>query len=112
MGRGTREKWPVGGKKLRELRLAHKLSHDDLGAIVGTSRQHLIRLEKGWHRPKDELMEKLASALGVSIEELDEGQREEQESELDGEPRAVDIDALLRGYVRAVIRDELAKVAA
>src|SRR6476646_4289124 len=52
------------GSKIREARKGAKLSHDRLGAAVGTSRQHLIRLEQGWHRPGEELLARIAEATG------------------------------------------------
>lgn len=42
------------------------MSHDKLGARVGTSRQHLIKLEKGMHLPGGELLDAIARETGKS----------------------------------------------
>lgn len=44
------------------------LSHDRLAARVGTSRQHLIKLEKGKHRPRAEMLVRIADATGREID--------------------------------------------
>ncbi len=41
---------------------------DSLGDAVGTSRQHLIRLERGAHRPRPEMLTKIAEATGRSAD--------------------------------------------
>lgn len=45
-----------------------KLTHDRLAEIVGTSRQHLIKLEKGQHRPRAEMLRRIAEATGRPVE--------------------------------------------
>ncbi len=44
------------------------LSHDRLAERVGTSRQHLIKLEKGKHRPRAEMLVRIADATGREID--------------------------------------------
>lgn len=45
------------------------LSHDKLGeAIGGVSRQHLIKLEKAKHRPRAEMLTKIADATGKPLD--------------------------------------------
>lgn len=56
------------GEKIRWARKRAGLSHDRLGALAGVSRQHLIRLEKGEHRPADELVQRLAEHTGQPVE--------------------------------------------
>ena len=41
---------------------------DSLAAAVASSRQHLIKLEKGMHRPRAEMLTKIAEATGRSVE--------------------------------------------
>jgi transcriptional regulator with XRE-family HTH domain len=46
-----------------------KLSHDELIARMGrSSRQHLILLERGEHRPRLELLSAIAEATGRTVE--------------------------------------------
>jgi transcriptional regulator with XRE-family HTH domain len=44
------------------------MSHDRLAERVGTSRSHLIKLEKGKHRPRAEMLVKIADATGRDID--------------------------------------------
>lgn len=52
------------GRQIRRARKDAGLSHDKLAAAAGTSRQHLIRLEKGEHVPRAELLQRIAEATG------------------------------------------------
>ena len=56
------------GARIRRARKASGLSHDRLGEQVGTSRQHLIRLEKGLHRPRPEMVSRIAEATGRPVD--------------------------------------------
>ncbi len=44
------------------------LSHDRFAALIGSSRQHLIKLEKAQHRPGAEMLQRIAEASGRSID--------------------------------------------
>jgi transcriptional regulator with XRE-family HTH domain len=44
------------------------LSHDKLGAIVGTSRHHLIKLEQATHRPGAEMLLRISEATGRPVD--------------------------------------------
>ena len=51
------------------IRRARKpLSHDRLAVLVGTSRQDLIKLEKGKHRPRPDMLVRIAEATGREID--------------------------------------------
>ncbi len=53
----------------RELNGETGLSHDKFGALVGgVTRQHLIKLEKAQHRPRAEMLTKIAEATGRSVD--------------------------------------------
>ncbi len=106
----TRAKASEFGDRLRQARKAAGLSHDRLGAAAGTSRQHLIRLEKGLHRPSPELLARIASATGKPVEFFDEALREQQEAAADDEEaaRAMALLDVLRGEIRRLIREEVA----
>lgn len=66
--------------KLKQARQAAGLTHDQLGVLVGgrvastgrktkaVSRQHLIKLEQAKHRPRAELLTKLAQALDQPVD--------------------------------------------
>lgn len=54
--------------RIRRARKEADLSHDRLGAEVGTSRQHLISLEKARHRPRLEMLTKIAEATGRDLD--------------------------------------------
>lgn len=53
--------------RIRKARREADLTLDGLGETVGTSRHHLIRLEKGVHRPRAEMLTKIAEATGRSV---------------------------------------------
>ncbi len=57
------------GARIRRARREANLSHDKLGVLVGgVSRQHLIKLEKAKHRPRAEMLTKIAEATGRSVD--------------------------------------------
>lgn len=58
------------GQRLRHLRRARGLTLSDLGERVGRAPSQLSLLENGKREPKLSLLTSLASALGVSMEEL------------------------------------------
>ena len=56
------------GLKLKELRMARKLSLQDLADKVGRSKAHIWELETGRSKnPSIELLTEVAKALGVSV---------------------------------------------
>lgn len=73
-------------------------SHDQLAIAVGSSRQHLIKLEKGQHLPGDRLLAAIGVATGQSPSFF--------ESDDDEDPDPV---ATLMNAVRLVVRDEIAR---
>jgi transcriptional regulator with XRE-family HTH domain len=54
--------------RIRRARREAELTLDALANTVGTSRHHLIRLEKGIHRPRFEMLSKIAEATGRQVE--------------------------------------------
>jgi transcriptional regulator with XRE-family HTH domain len=54
--------------RIKRARVKAELSHDRLGEVVGTSRQHLISLEKGKHRPRLEMLMRIAEATGREVD--------------------------------------------
>ena len=54
--------------RIRRARRTADLTLDSLGETVGTSRHHLIRLEKAQHRPRADMLTKIAAATGKPVE--------------------------------------------
>jgi transcriptional regulator with XRE-family HTH domain len=54
--------------RIKRARKDADLTLDVLGGTIGTSRQHLIRLERGDHRPRPEMLTKIAEATGRSAD--------------------------------------------
>lgn len=55
--------------RIRRARRDAGLSHDRLGAeIGGVTRQHLIKLEKAKHRPRADMLARIAEATGRPLE--------------------------------------------
>lgn len=52
------------GHRIRQARKQAYLTHDALADKVGSSRQHLIKLESGQHMPGNALLERIAEATG------------------------------------------------
>lgn len=60
---------PLIAARIRRARRQAGLSHDKLGeAIGGVSRQHLIKLEKAKHRPRADMLTKIADATGKPLD--------------------------------------------
>ncbi len=56
-------------QRIRRARREAGLSHDQLGEFMGgVSRQHLIKLEKAKHRPRAEMLTRLAEATRRQVE--------------------------------------------
>lgn len=64
------------GKRIKEARHASGLSHDRIAEKAGTSRFHLIKLEKGMHRPTPEMLARIAEATGQPLELPDDEDEE------------------------------------
>lgn len=52
------------GRQIRRARKQAGFSHDALALRVGSSRQHLIKLEKGMHLPGEALLARIGEATG------------------------------------------------
>ena len=66
------------GARIRQARKAAGLSHDALAATVGTSRQHLIKLEQGRHLPRPDMLAAIADATGKPEQWFDQEDEEER----------------------------------
>lgn len=59
------------GIALRRARLAAKLTQEQLGVLVGVDRTYINKIELGRvYRPEDETIEKLATALDMTVDQL------------------------------------------
>ena len=58
------------GKKLREVRLKKNLSQGDIARILGVHRTYISGLERGRRNPSLLTVQKVAKALGVSVDKL------------------------------------------
>lgn len=54
--------------RIRRARREAELTLDELGLRVGTSRQHLIRLEQAKHRPRADMLTRISEATGRSVD--------------------------------------------
>lgn len=71
--------------RIRRARRDADVSLDHVAEKAGTSRQHLINLEKGRHRPRPEMLERIADALNTPLEDFLVEEVQEPGSFLDGE---------------------------
>jgi transcriptional regulator with XRE-family HTH domain len=58
------------GKKVREIRLARKLSQGDVSRRLGLHRSYISGIERGVRNPSLKVVEKIARALGVKANDL------------------------------------------
>lgn len=56
--------------RLREYRARLGVNQQQMGALVGTSRQTISQIERGDYSPSVTLALKLAKACGVSVEDI------------------------------------------
>lgn len=74
MGGSATSTWPLPvrypqlGARIRAARVDAGLTLDKLAGRIGSTRQHLIKLEKGQHKPLLEMRLKLAEATGQPVE--------------------------------------------
>lgn len=55
--------------RIRQARKASEMTLDGLGAALGgVTRQHLIKLEKATHRPRAEMLQRIASATNKPLD--------------------------------------------
>jgi transcriptional regulator with XRE-family HTH domain len=55
--------------RIKRARKQAELSHDRLGALIGgVTRQHLIKLEKAQHRPRADMLTRIAEATGRPVD--------------------------------------------
>lgn len=54
--------------RIRRARRQAEMTLDGLGEQVGTSRHHLIRLERGDHRPRLDMLQRIATATGKPLD--------------------------------------------
>jgi transcriptional regulator with XRE-family HTH domain len=48
------------------------ISQERFAELIGTTRRHMIRIEKGTHRPRRELLARIAEAAGVPEDFFDD----------------------------------------
>ena len=58
------------GKNLKKIRTAKKMSQGDISRALGVHRAYISGIENGKRNPTLATIEKLANALGVSVDEL------------------------------------------
>lgn len=89
------------GRNVKRARLGAGYSLDTLAAKVGTSRQHLIRIEKGRHLPRPGMLAAIAAETGKD-ESFFESE-DDEESEL---PRRDLLEALYGALGAALKKTE------
>ena len=66
--------------KLKEFRAKLGVNQQQMGALVGTSRQTISQIERGDYSPSVTLALKIAKVCGVSVEDIFDYQEDENES--------------------------------
>jgi transcriptional regulator with XRE-family HTH domain len=92
------------GQRIKWARKRAGLSHDSLVDRVGSTRSHLIKIEKGKvNRPRQELRDRIADATGVPRELFTDEDDEEGD-------QVKNLDDFLRVRVRQIMREEMRKL--
>ena len=78
------------GKFIAELRKEKGMTQEQLGAKLGVNSRSVSRWENGHGMPDISLLLELADVLGVTVQELLEGSRQEMKMQLDGSGSAMD----------------------
>ncbi len=79
------------------------ISQERLAGLIGTSRRHMIRIEKNQHVPGPEFRQRIADATGQSIEFFADGTPDAEDEE------AAELMAPLMQLLRAVVRAEMGR---
>ncbi len=58
------------GRRIRSLRNEKKWTLEELGEIANTNHKHIGEIERGQQNPSFAVLAKIASALGVELQEL------------------------------------------
>lgn len=61
------------GMRIKYLRSLKRMSQEDLALEANVNKNYLSDLERGTRNPTLKVMEKIANALGISLEELFRG---------------------------------------
>lgn len=93
------------GKRLKRARERTGVSQENFAPLIGTTRRHLIRLEKGWHKPGRELLLRIAESTGKDADSFGYTDPDDEE-----EDPSMSLDELLRLHVRRVVEREVARV--
>ena len=93
------ESLPIGAR-IVWARKQKGISQERLAETIGTSRRHMIRLEKGVHRPGPEFVRRIAEATGQPLALFADGAEPDDE---ESDPVAA-LMLALRAFVRAEVR--------
>lgn len=91
------------GQKIRDARAKSGRSQEHFAPLIGTSRRHLIRIEKGQHRPRPEMLARISEATGVPVSEF-ESSDDDEESDM---PSSADLFEALVRRLKVELREEL-----
>jgi transcriptional regulator with XRE-family HTH domain len=96
------------GKRVRWARTQSGYTLDGLAAAMGTTRQTIIRWEKGFYSPNAESRKKLAAATGQDTSFFSDS-ADEGEDDADADP-AMSLGALLEQRIRAIVDEQLRQI--
>jgi transcriptional regulator with XRE-family HTH domain len=85
-----------------------KISQERFATLIGTSRRHLMRIERGQHVPRGELVKRIAEATGHELEFFSDDD-EEESSSMAERSFAGDLAVMFRRAMRPEIRREVAR---
>jgi transcriptional regulator with XRE-family HTH domain len=91
----------ANGARIQKARKRTGLSQEAFAPKVGTTRRHMIRLERGQHLPKGELRDRIVDVTGT--EEQIQSADDEEEPDL-----SMSLDTFLRLHIQQLVREATA----
>lgn len=90
----------ANGARIRKARQLTGLSQESFAPKIGTTRRHMIRLERGQHLPGGDLRDRIVEESGTT--EQIQSADDEEEADL-----SVSLDEFLRLHIQRVLREEV-----
>lgn len=88
----------ANGARIQKARKRTGLSQETFAPMIGTTRRHMIRLERGQHLPKSELRDRIVEVTGTT----EQIQSADDDEEVD---LSMSLDEFLRLHIQQLLRE-------
>lgn len=90
------------GKILRKLRKERNMSQEEVALFAGVGKSQISKYERGENSPTLDIAVLIAKCLGVSVDEMVDGNGEAPKNEVINERNAKELYGLPKGYIKTV----------